>query len=203
MYAKILHCNLLIICVNDRTSDGNTAHPACDLLGERIGQVAYAVLRHDRGVEEELLVAVDLILDMEVIGHERVPVVKGVKLGRDPVLVLETMVKQELWIKFKLKVVGAQVLHVFLNDNLDGFTCRKERQEFQKCNLTRMEKALKDEYEDRLFLKYEMCGFDNRALSAEKEVKGLKNYFPLRTSNAFLSSLRIQVPSPIKMSLVV
>lgn len=48
---------------------------------------------HYRGVVKELLVAVDFTLDMEVIWHERVPVVKGVKLRGDPVLVLETLVK--------------------------------------------------------------------------------------------------------------
>lgn len=69
---------------------------------------------------------------MEVIRHERVPVVKGIKLRGDPVLVLETLVKEELWIKFKLQVVAAQVLDIFLNYDLDGLSYRKEWEEFLK-----------------------------------------------------------------------
>lgn len=105
---------------------GDTAYPACYLLGEGIHQVANAMVCHDRGVEEELLVAVDFTLDVKVIRHEWVPVIKGIKLRGNPVLVLETLVKQELWIEFKLKVVAAQMLHIFLNDDFDGLTCRKE-----------------------------------------------------------------------------
>lgn len=81
---------------------------------------------HYRGVVKELLVAVDFTLDVEVIWHKRVPVVKGVKLRGDPVLVLKTLVEEELWIKFKLKVVAAQMLHILLNYDLDSLTYRKE-----------------------------------------------------------------------------
>lgn len=140
----------------------NAAYSACYLLGERLHQVAYPIVRHNRGVEKELLVAVDVILDVEVIGHERVPVVKGVKLSRNAVLVLEMLVKEELRIELKLEVVGTQVLHIFLNDDLDRLTYRKEKKnELLKTSkdvtwhinnlLTKTWKVFKDEYDDIIF----------------------------------------------------
>jgi len=78
---------------------------------------------HHRRVEDKLLVAVHLLLDVERLGHQRVPVVQGVELGGDAVLVLETLVEQQLRVKLELEVVAAQVLHVVLDHDLDGLTC--------------------------------------------------------------------------------
>lgn len=181
-YCDVILCNIIGI---NRPTVGNTVYPACCLLGEWIHQIAYAMVCHNWGVEEELLVAVDFTLDAEVIRHEWVPVVKGIKFRWDPVLVLETLVKEELWIKFKLQVVATQVLHIFLNYNLDGLTYRKEWQEFLKRvskNITwhtrsswySMKNAERWEWEyNFLWRTYinEIWWFDNRALSADREVK--------------------------------
>lgn len=65
------------------------AYPACDLVGEGVHQVVDAVVDDNGGVEDKLLVGVDFLLDVEVLGHERMPVVERVELGGDAVLVLE------------------------------------------------------------------------------------------------------------------
>ncbi len=47
------------------------------------------------------------------------PVIQGVELRRDTVLVLEALVEQQLGVKLELEVVAAQMLHVVLDHNLD------------------------------------------------------------------------------------
>lgn len=66
-------------------------YPSCNLLAERVHQVADAVLSHDSGIEDKLFVAVIPLLNVEAVRHQRVPVVQGVELRRDAVLVLETL----------------------------------------------------------------------------------------------------------------
>lgn len=63
---------------------------------------------------------------MKCVGHQRVPVVQGVELGRDAVLVLETLVEEELRVELELEVIAAEMLHVVLDHNLDGLTCRSD-----------------------------------------------------------------------------
>ena len=81
---------------------------------------------HHRRVEDKLLVAVHLLLDVEGLGHQRMPVVQGVELGGDAVLVLEALVEQQLRVELELEVVAAQVLHVILDHDLDGLACGGE-----------------------------------------------------------------------------
>lgn len=81
------------------------------------------MLGHDGGVEDKLLVAVICLLDVETIGHQRVPVVKGVELRRDAVLVLEALVKEQLGVKLEFEVIATQMLHVVLDHDFDGLTC--------------------------------------------------------------------------------
>lgn len=52
------------------------------------------------------------------------PVVQGVELGCDAVLVLEALVEQQLWVKLELEVIAAEVLHVVFYHNLDGLSYR-------------------------------------------------------------------------------
>lgn len=50
------------------------------------------------------------------------PVVQGVELRCNAVLVLETLVEEQLRIKLEFKVIATQMLHVVFNNNLDGLT---------------------------------------------------------------------------------
>lgn len=75
---------------------------------------------HHRVVEDKLLVAVFLLLDVKTVGHQRVPVVQGVEFGRDAVLVLETLLEQQLRVKLELEMIAAQVLDVVFYHNLNG-----------------------------------------------------------------------------------
>ncbi len=84
------------------------------------------MLSHHRGVEDKLFVAVILLLNVEGIRHQRVPVVQGVELRRNAVLVLEALVEEQLGVKLELEVISAQVLHVVLDHNLDGLSCRTD-----------------------------------------------------------------------------
>ena len=59
-----------------------------------------AMVRDYGIVEEKLLVAVDLLLDVESIRHQGMPVVEGVELRRDTVLVLEALVEQQFRVEF-------------------------------------------------------------------------------------------------------
>lgn len=105
-------------------NSSNCSYPSSDLLGKGLHEVADAVLSHYRRVEDELFVVVFFLLDVESIRHQRVPVVQGVELGCNAVLVLEALVEQQLGVELELEVVAAQVLHVVLDDNLDGLACR-------------------------------------------------------------------------------
>lgn len=102
----------------------NGSHPSSDLLGERLHQGADAVFGHHRRVEDKLLVVVLGPFDVERVGHQRVPVVQAVELRRDAVLVLEALVEEELGVELELEVVATEMLHVVLDHNLDGLTCR-------------------------------------------------------------------------------
>lgn len=79
---------------------------------------------HYSGVEHKLLVAVLSVLDVEGVGHQRVPVVKSVELRCDAVLILELLVEEQLRVELELEVVAAQMLHVVLDHNLDGLSCK-------------------------------------------------------------------------------
>lgn len=111
-------------------NSSNRSYPSGDLLGKGLHEVADAVLSHDRRVEDELFVVVFFLLDVESVRHQRVPVVQGVELGRDAVLVLEALVEQQLGVELELEVVATQVLHVVLDDNLDGLACRTNDSRF-------------------------------------------------------------------------
>lgn len=101
-----------------------SSYPSGNLIGERLHQVADAVLSHDRSVEDKLLVAVICLLNVETIRHQRVPVIKGVELRCNAVLVLEALVKEQLRIKLQFEVIATEMLHVVLNHDFDGLTCQ-------------------------------------------------------------------------------
>lgn len=101
-----------------------SAHPASELLGEWLHEVADAVPSHHRVVKDKLFVAVLLPLDVKTVGHQWVPVVQGVEFGRDAVLVLEPLFEQQLRVKLELEVIAAQVLDVVFDHNLDGLACK-------------------------------------------------------------------------------
>lgn len=82
------------------------------------------MLSHYSGVEDKLLITVIFLLNVESIRHQWVPVVQGVELGCNAVLVLEALVEEQLGVKLELEVISAQVLHVVLDNNLDGLSCR-------------------------------------------------------------------------------
>lgn len=98
------------------------SHPASELLGERLHEVADAVPSHYRVVKDELFVAVLLLLDVKTVGHQWVPVIQGVEFGCDAVLVLEILLEQQLWVKLELEMIAAQVLDVVFDHNLDGLS---------------------------------------------------------------------------------
>lgn len=77
-----------------------------------------------RCVKEKLLVIVDFVLDVKFIRHKGVPVVKGVELRGDPVLVLETVVEEKFRVKLELKIVSTKVLDIIFNHNFDRLTCK-------------------------------------------------------------------------------
>lgn len=89
------------------------------------------MLGHYGGVEDKLFIAVILPLNVETIRHQRVPVVQGVELRCNAVLVLEALVEEQLGVKLELEVIPAQVLHVVLDHNLDGLPCRTEDYMFE------------------------------------------------------------------------
>lgn len=103
----------------------NSSYPSSNLLGKRIHKVADAVLSHYRGVEDKLFVVVFFLLNVKCVRHQWVPVVQGVELGCNAVLVLEALVEQQLWVKLELEVIAAEVLHVVFYHNLDGLSYRK------------------------------------------------------------------------------
>lgn len=77
---------------------------------------------HDRVIEDELFVAVVLLFNVKTVRHQWVPVVQGVEFRCDAVLILETFLEQQLWVKLELEVIAAQVLHVVFDHNLDGLS---------------------------------------------------------------------------------
>lgn len=87
------------------------------------------MLQHDGVVVEELLEGVLLVMDLEGVRQQWVPVVEGVELGCDAVLVLKPLVEQQLRVKLQLEVVPTQVLHIILYNNLDCLSCRTKEQQ--------------------------------------------------------------------------
>lgn len=104
------------------------AYPASALAREGIHQGLHPMVHQHGGVEQELLIAVVLGAHREGVGHERVPVVEMVELQGDAVLVLELDTEQQLWVKLELQEVAAQLLHVLLDDNLDGLPWEQGQQ---------------------------------------------------------------------------
>lgn len=96
------------------------AYPASALAREGVHQGLDPIVHEHGGVEQELLVAVVLGAHLEGVGHERVPVVELVELHGDTVAILELGAEQQLGVKLQPQEVAAQLLHVFLNHNLDG-----------------------------------------------------------------------------------
>lgn len=82
------------------------------------------MLGHYGGVEDKLFIAVVFLLNLEGVRHQGVPVVQGVELRCNAVLVLELLAEQQLGVKLELEVIAAQVLHVVLDHNLDGLSYR-------------------------------------------------------------------------------
>lgn len=87
------------------------------------------MLQHDGVVVEELLEGVLLVVDLEGVGQQRVPVVEGVELGCNAILVLELLVEQQLRVKLQLEVVPTQVLHIVLYNDLDCLSCWTKEKE--------------------------------------------------------------------------
>lgn len=81
---------------------------------------------HYRVVKHKLVVAVDLILDLKVVGHQRVPVIQSVEFRSNAVLVLEALTEEKLWVKLELEVVATQMLNVVLDHDFDGLTCEEK-----------------------------------------------------------------------------
>lgn len=77
---------------------------------------------HYRVIEDKLFVAVLLLFDVKTVRHQWVPVVERVEFRGDAVLILETFLEQQLWVKLELEVIAAQVLHVVFDHNLDGLS---------------------------------------------------------------------------------
>lgn len=78
------------------------------------------MLGHHSGVEDKLFVAVIPLLNVETVRHQRMPVVQGVELGCDAVLVLEALVEQQLRVELEFEVISTQVLNIVLDHNFDG-----------------------------------------------------------------------------------
>lgn len=104
------------------------AYPASALAREGVHQGLHPMVHQYGGVEQELLIAVVLGAHREGVGHERVPVVEMVELQGNAILVLELGAEQQLWVELELQEVAAQLLHVLLDDDLDGLPCEQSQQ---------------------------------------------------------------------------
>lgn len=89
---------------------------------EGLNQFLHPVVGEDRGVEYELRVVNLFSSDVETVRHERVPVVKLIKLHSNAVLVLELWGEQQRGIKVELQPVTTQMLHIVLDHNTNGLT---------------------------------------------------------------------------------
>lgn len=87
------------------------------------------MLQHDGVVVEELLEGVLLVMDLEGVRQQWVPVVEGVELSCNAVLVLKPLVEQQLRVKLQLEVVPTQVLHIILYNDLDCLSCWTKEQQ--------------------------------------------------------------------------
>lgn len=76
------------------------------LLGEGFHHVGEAVLQHYGVVVEKLLECVLLVVDLECVRQKRVPVVESVEFSCNSVLVLKSLVEQQLGIKLEFEVVA-------------------------------------------------------------------------------------------------
>lgn len=56
------------------------SYPSSNLLGKGLHQVVNAVVHHYGVVEDKLLIAVNLLLNVESLRHQWVPVIQGVEL---------------------------------------------------------------------------------------------------------------------------
>lgn len=56
------------------------------------------------------------------------PVVEMVELQGNAILVLELGAEQQLWVELELQEVATQLLHVLLDDNLDGLPWEQGQQ---------------------------------------------------------------------------
>lgn len=88
-----------------------------------------AVFQHYRVVVEELLESVLLVMYLESVRQKWVPVVESIEFSCNSVLVLKSLVEQQLRIELEFEVVATQVLHVVLNNNLDCLSCWSVKQE--------------------------------------------------------------------------
>lgn len=77
---------------------------------------------HYRVVKHKLVVAINLILDLKVVGHQWMPVIQSVELSCNAILVLEALIEEKLRVKLELEVVPTQVLNIVLDYNFDGLT---------------------------------------------------------------------------------
>lgn len=86
-------------------------------------------MRQDRSVEEELRIRQLVSVDVEGVGHQRVPVVELAEFQRDAVPVLEVGVEEHGGIELELQQVAAQVLHVLLYHNPYGLAWKLDRRQ--------------------------------------------------------------------------
>lgn len=87
------------------------------------------MFQHNGVVVEKLLECVLLVMDLECVRQKRVPVVESVEFSRNSVLVLKSLVEQQLRIKLEFEVVATQVLHIVLNNDLDCLSCWSVKQD--------------------------------------------------------------------------
>lgn len=79
------------------------------------------------GVEHEISVGDLSSINEEAVRHERMPMVKLIKLHSNAVLVLELGTEEQCRVKFQLKVVSAEVLYVLLDHYPNDLTWKASR----------------------------------------------------------------------------
>lgn len=86
------------------------------------------MLQHYGVVVEELLESVLLVMYLESVRQKWVPVVESIEFSCNSVLVLKSLVEQQLRIKLEFEVVATQVLYIVLNNDLNCFSCWSMKQ---------------------------------------------------------------------------
>ena len=105
------------------------------LFCEGIHQLVHPMLHWNLGVKQKLFDVVHCSTDVEIVWHQRVPMVQVVEFHWDSVWILEWFSEHQLWFEEQFEIVIAQMLNVILNNNLDCFTCKKTmRREWTLCN---------------------------------------------------------------------